>query len=338
MAFVGCERGRGARNVGGLVLPGKPIIALSSCWNSFRHTDGEAMLREIADLGFEYAELSHGVRMVLVPGVLKAVEEGVIKIATVHNFCPLPAGYTQSAPNLYEPSSQDRRELDQWLRHTRKTIDFAAQVGAKVMVTHLGSARFFWFPPSRALKQFVKSKPDEAKPGGEAYGPLLRKACEKLRARMPAFWFQTIASLDSVREYALECGVAIGCENREKFEELPVDDDFGHLFERLAQPHACGYWHDTGHAEIKRGMGLLDHRQHLERNADKLLGFHLHDVNAKGKDHQAIGSGKIDFEMISSFWKPEHVLTLELSPKLSPDDILSSKARVEALVAKRFPG
>ncbi len=36
------------------------MYSLSTCWNSGRHTDGRAMLREIRDLGFEYAELSHG--------------------------------------------------------------------------------------------------------------------------------------------------------------------------------------------------------------------------------------------------------------------------------------
>ena len=31
------------------------------------------MLKEIADLGFEWVELSHGIRITLVPGVLRAV-------------------------------------------------------------------------------------------------------------------------------------------------------------------------------------------------------------------------------------------------------------------------
>ena len=51
----------------------KPTLALSTCWNSYRHSDGYAMLAEIRDMGFEYAELSHGTRIVLVPGILKAV-------------------------------------------------------------------------------------------------------------------------------------------------------------------------------------------------------------------------------------------------------------------------
>ena len=50
----------------------KPILALSSCWLSSRHTDGYEMLKEMADLGFEYVELSHGIRITLVEGILKA--------------------------------------------------------------------------------------------------------------------------------------------------------------------------------------------------------------------------------------------------------------------------
>jgi len=33
-------------------------------------------LREVRDLGFEYAELSHGTRLSLVPGILEAVDAG----------------------------------------------------------------------------------------------------------------------------------------------------------------------------------------------------------------------------------------------------------------------
>jgi hypothetical protein len=34
--------------------------AFSTCWNSYRHTDGEPMIEEIVDLGFDRIELSHG--------------------------------------------------------------------------------------------------------------------------------------------------------------------------------------------------------------------------------------------------------------------------------------
>jgi sugar phosphate isomerase/epimerase len=95
----------------------------------------------------------------------------------------------------------------------------------------------------------------------------------------------------------------------------------------------AGYWHDTGHADIKQSMGLLDHRAHLTRNAPRLIGFHLHDVSAQGQDHQPVGSGHIDFKMVSEFWRPEHELVLELSPRVKPEDVLRSKQNVEALLA-----
>ena len=76
----------------------KLILALSTSWCSHRHKDGYVMLREMADLGYEYIELSHGIRITLVPGILKAVEEGVVKISSTHNFCPLPTEVVQAAP------------------------------------------------------------------------------------------------------------------------------------------------------------------------------------------------------------------------------------------------
>jgi sugar phosphate isomerase/epimerase len=79
-------------------------------------------------------------------------------------------------------------------------------------------------------------------------------------------------------------------------------------------------------------MGLLDQRSHLEALAPRLIGFHLHDVSAEGRDHQGVGSGKIDFEMVSRFWRPEHLLVLELSPRLPVEDVVSSKEKIEALM------
>lgn len=290
------------------------------------------MLKEIADLGFGYAELSHGVRIVLVPGILRAIEQGVIKISSTHNFCPLPTGVTQAAPNLFQPSALEEKEHDQWLRHTKRTLDFSAQVGARVMVTHLGSAPFWWLNPVNKLKRYLRTHPDTDVWEDARYRKLVEKARAKLRAHMPQYWAQTKASLEEIREYALGKGVGIGCENREKFEELPMDDGFDELFAGFTQPTPCGYWHDTGHAALKEKMGLLRHNEHLRTNAPRALGFHLHDVSQEEKDHQAIGDGQIDFKMISSYWRPEHLLTLELSPRVEVRNVVRSKQRIEKLI------
>ena len=48
------------------------------------------MLEWMASLGFKNVELSHGISINLVPGIIQAVEDGVIEVSSVHNFCPLP--------------------------------------------------------------------------------------------------------------------------------------------------------------------------------------------------------------------------------------------------------
>lgn len=296
------------------------------------------MLQEIAGLGFEWVELSHGIRITLVPGVLKAVEEGVIKVASCHNFCPLPPGVSHAAPNLYLPSATDARERDQWLRQSKRTLDFAAQVKARKVVMHLGAVAFFWFNPARKLDAYREAHPGTDLTKDATYQKLLAKSLAKIKGRMPPYWENTKAGLAQLLPYAEEKGVLLGFENREAFDELPLDADHPELIAALAKPNACGYWHDAGHAQIKQDMGLLSHREHLEKNSPHTIGFHLHDVSTEGRDHQPIGTGRIDFEMVSSFWRPEHTLVLEFSPRLTTEQVLSSKQCVEELVAKRFGG
>src|SRR5476651_2496557 len=109
------------------------MYSFSSCWNSHRHTDGRAMLREIRDLGFEYAELSHGTRISLLPGIIQAVEAGEIKISTLHNFCPLPIGVNHSAPNLFRFTSPNASERENAYKYTRKTIELAERLKARLV-------------------------------------------------------------------------------------------------------------------------------------------------------------------------------------------------------------
>lgn len=289
------------------------------------------MVREMVDLGFDTIELSHGIRITLVPGILRAVEEGIVKISSTHNFCPLPTGITQAAPNLFEPSSPDLREHELWLRHTKRSIDFAVQVNSTALVCHLGSVQFFWLNPGKGLSAYIKRHPKIRIPESPRYQSVLAKAQAKLRKRMGPFWEQTKDSVAKILDYAAERGVRLGLENREKLDELPLDDDFAGYFAGLPLDVSAGYWHDTGHAAIKQSMGLINHRLHLEKLAPRTIGFHLHDVNAAGQDHQAIGSGNLDFKMVSEFWRPEHLLVLELSPRVSVEGVRSSLERLQSV-------
>src|SRR5271168_2165491 len=117
-----------------------PPLALSTCWNSYRHQDGYEMLREIRQLGFSCVELGHGVRFSLWPGVVKAWEKDVIKINSLHNFCPVPTSVLRPTPNCYE-FSDSRPEIRALARKGREeTIRQAARFGARAVIFHLGRA------------------------------------------------------------------------------------------------------------------------------------------------------------------------------------------------------
>jgi len=96
-------------------------------------------------------------------------------------------------------------------------------------------------------------------------------------------------------------GVLLGFENREAFDELPLDADHPDLIAAMAKPNACGYWHDTGHAQVYENMGLLRHEEYLERFRDRLLGVHLHDVKGVINDHNAPFTGDFDFAILKPF-------------------------------------
>ena len=58
------------------------MYSLSTCWNAHRHSDGRSLLREIRELGFDYAELSHNTRISLLPGILDGVDSGEMRISS----------------------------------------------------------------------------------------------------------------------------------------------------------------------------------------------------------------------------------------------------------------
>ena len=309
-------------------------ISLSTCWCSVRHTDGYAMIEEIVGLGFKRVELSHGIRVSLVPGILKAIGEGLVKISSVHNFCPLPGGAQHAAPNLYEPSAFDQRERVSWGRYTLQTLDFALKVGASRIVLHSGSVGFFFMSPEQKLRRWIKAKNLKAADLSENARFINKRdrVMNRIKKLSKASMQRVKASFIQAMDWAKERNLKLCIENREGLEEMPVDSDFTGFIDELSAPELVGYWHDTGHAQIKHQFGLLDHREHLLSLKDHLAGFHLHDVTAGGVDHQPIGAGTVDFEMIAGFVLPEHELVLEFNPGVSSEQVLASRDYICSLL------
>src|SRR5258708_18976419 len=295
------------------------MYSLSTCWNSHRHSDGRAMLREIRELGFQYSELSHGTRISLLPGILEAVDAGEMKISSVHNFCPLPMGVNNSAPNLYQFSAERERERDLALRHTIKTLDTAVRVKAPLVVLHLGSIE---------MRNHTDKLLDMVERGGKntpKYERLCAELDQKRESIKGPFFERTKEILKQLLPEAESRGITMGAENREALEELPFESDFHFLFRELKSPNLA-YWHDTGHAQIKENLGFIVHHMHLESLQAHLFGFHIHDVQFPGRDHCAPGSGTVDFAALKPLVKPSHIKVFELSPGLAVEEV---KAGIE---------
>jgi sugar phosphate isomerase/epimerase len=282
------------------------------------------MLREIRELGFEFAELGHGIRLGLVPGILEAVAAGEIRISSLHNFCPLPVGVLHAAPNLYQFSAQRPREWELALKQTRKTLDMAERVRAEAVVLHLGSleARD---PTPKLLKLVGRGRKETPR-----YERLCARVAARRERKKGPYVERSLALLRELLPEAERRGLRLGAENRQSLIELPLDEDFHFLFREAPSP-SLGYWHDTGHAQIKEHLGFIRHELHLESLRDRLIGFHIHDVVFPGQDHCAPGTGTVDFGALKPLVRPEHFKVFELGPDLTVEQARSGVEHVKKL-------
>jgi sugar phosphate isomerase/epimerase len=282
------------------------------------------MLREIRELGFEYAELSHGIRISLLPGIFEAVEAGEIKISTLHNFCPLPMGVNHAAPNIFKFTSDDRRERENAWRHTLKTIETAERVKARLVVLHMGEIEMKEYT-DRMVEMIGAGMKDSPK-----YEKLCMEVIEKRESKKDRYIELANEMLKKVEEEAGRRGLMLGIENREALEEIPLETDFMFFF-RDFPGNTVRYWHDTGHAQIKHHLGFIDHQLHLESMAEQLAGFHIHDVQFPGRDHCAPGTGTIDFAALKPMVKPDHIKVFEMSPGLTREQVLAGVEHIKSL-------
>jgi sugar phosphate isomerase/epimerase len=300
------------------------MYSLSTCWNSHRHTDGRAMLREIRDLGFEYAELSHGIRLGLVSGILDAVDAGEIKISSLHNFCPLPLGVNHASPNLYEFSDERPRQRELAVKYTLKTLDFAERVKAPAIVLHLGRMEMKDYTEKLGamLERDGKKTPQ--------YEKLRAEAAAKREANKGKVVERVYDTLRIILPEAEKRGLKLGIENRQALEEIPLEADFEFFFREFDRPNVV-YWHDIGHGQIKENLGFLHPVQHLESLASRIAGFHIHDVVFPAGDHAAPGTGTVDFAALRPFVQPGHIKVFELSPSLPIQAVQCGVAHVKII-------
>ena len=301
------------------------MFAFSTCWNSKRHIDGRAMLNEIRELGFEFAELGHATRLSLVDGIQKAVNAGEIKISSLHNFCPLPVGLTGPAPDYYQPSARRETEREQAVRHTLRTLDFAASLGAPAVVLHLGSVEMRHYT-EKLMLLFAQGR--SATPKFER----VRQRALAVRAqKQPRYFDQVLRSLDVIVPHAQQLKIKLGVETRLALEEIPFADEVGELQRRYGAA-TVAYWHDVGHAQVKENFGFTRHETLLEQYRGCTAGIHLQDFTAPAFDHQPPGCGTFDFSRLTSYLTPAMICAWEIQPNWPAGKIAEPVKRVHDIL------
>ncbi len=314
----------------------KPVISLSTCFLQSRFPqDGYAMLSRAAELGYEYVELGHSTPISSIEGILKALSEDIVKVSSLHNFCPVPPFASGSVPNLYSPSTKNKIESEQWKRHTLNTLELAKQTNAKAIISHSGELTYFLFRPDWQLAKFYKdeniSELSENKNFEKTLNAFLKKSQKNI---FPRHYKYLLENLNSIKEELEKSSVIIGVENREGVCELPLDWTFKQLFDEIGESDTIKVWHDVGHSKIKELKHLYSQEKLIEDTLDKIAGWHIHDCDANGKDHIALGDGSINFNQIKKYFNPQkHIFTLELNARVRSAQAADSLKRMQDLLS-----
>lgn len=272
------------------------------------------MIDEILGMGFDTIEVSHGLKISLLPGIQKAFKDGRIKISGVHNFCPSPVEVMIDAPDCYEFTSHRPNDRERALALTLKTLDYAAQFRARYVVLHLGS-----MPIPRISKELTKMVAAGEQNSREYVQKKLKLV--KLRESMPLYLQRARQALASIAKEAEKVGVPVGVESRSSYEQIPNEREMVQLMEEFTTPWV-GYWHDFGHVQLKANLGMLDHYEWLDRMAPRLLGSHFHDVIWPDRDHRVPFQGSVDYDRLLPLVPPHLPIVWELNPRRKKEDIM----------------
>jgi sugar phosphate isomerase/epimerase len=290
-------------------------FALTTRWNAARHASGESMIEEILQLGIRHLELGYDTRVDLLPGIEAMHEQGAVVINSVHNYCPVPLGALKGHPELWTFCDLDRRGHELAVQHTLRSLEFAAGIGAKIVVIHCGYVDFRRVS-TRDLLELVQFNQRNSARYERAFNKLM-KARDK---RADKHFQQLCRAMDVLLPQAEALGVQLGLENLPTYEAMPNEGEMDVLLQRYPSP-SLKYWHDLGHAQIRENLGLISHERWLAKLAPALGGMHIHDVAHLIQDHVMPPVGDLGLARFRPFAVPGIPLVLEPSSRATPEDV-----------------
>lgn len=264
-------------------------------------------------LGFARIELNHQVDSAMLAGV----DLTRYQVSSVHEPCPADIPVHELKNRDWLISSPDEGTRKQGVISVKRSIDLAHALGVKLIVVHAGVAS-----SEDQLEKKLNKMFRAGGAGSPEYNDLKTRVIEARAADAGPYLEAVQKSLVELLAYAGQSGIRLGLENRYHYVDLPIPDEMDLLL-NLAGPEQLGFWYDVGHAQTLDRLGFFPHQEWLQRFGKRIVGVHLHDVVGID-DHDAPGSGEVDFTQISSHVPADAVRTLELKPQLSAEKVKRS--------------
>jgi len=276
-------------------------VSLSTMWvkGRFRHMAGFAA--KARELGFTHIEANASIS----PRMLSELLKTTIPISSIHSPCPLILSSRGIPISSLSLSSLDESERMEAVSFTKQTIDLGASVRTKAIVLHMGEV-----PIDLSLQDRLYKLHDGGYAQTKEYSQAKEELVYQRNSQAPNYLDAAKKSLQELSEYSRQKGMMLGLETRFHPHEIPSMEEMAELLNEISGS-PVGYWHDVGHAEVQQRLGFSLHEEWLSRFRDKIVGIHLHDVLGIS-DHQAPGTGDMNWEMVAKYLPPGIVKVCEI--------------------------
>jgi sugar phosphate isomerase/epimerase len=318
-------------------------FSFSTSWNWQGAVSGRKLIEEILDLGFTRVELNYKIGENLLAEILPMIEAGTVAVSSVHNVFP------DARDPRFDPDSRLLGFEDDDLRArsielTKRTIDWAARLGAGAVVVHVGEtpidaadipAGTAWTCRSgREYDERLKALFSRGKKGTPEYDSLFAELVDRRSTLAPAELRRIGESLGELGNYIARKGFAvrIGIENRAMCHQIPDYVETGMLLREL-EGAPIGPWFDMGHGAMMRHLGFFDDRAEISRIADRLVGVHIHDVDGVA-DHFAPYSRE-GLDPYLDIIERAPIRVLELAPKNDREAVMLGASRLAGKLRER---
>jgi sugar phosphate isomerase/epimerase len=242
------------------------------------------------ELGFTHIEANYSIS----PQMLDELVKTAFPISSIHSPCPALLSSRGIPTNNLSLSSLNESERMDAVSFTKRTIDLAANVGARAVVLHMGEV-----PVDSSLQDRLYKLRDGDYTDTQEYDRVKEKLVNQRISQAPPCLDAARTSLQELGEYSRQKVIILGLETRFHFNEIPNMDEMAGLLNEVPGS-LVGYWHDVGHAEVQQLLGFASHEEWLSRFKDRMVGVHLHDIRGIS-DHQGPGKGNMNWEMVAKY-------------------------------------